>query len=238
MQLLTTCWLMPNQSLSSISWMCCPMVWNICVGQLSCLCCPRISCSPSCWQTIENWKVLGLGLNSGTPRTSLFNIVLLLIPKHSTIPATRKKSNSVWAKPRTNAYGIVILSWKYTMKPETDVMISLKILLWMFLFHLNFFVFTMQHKCLCYRGHRGYAIILRHGLQLLHQRNVTYDVPKLLLQIRPQRKKIHLVREKKIYVRAYLKKKKWNFKRKASEKGPFVKQRAAWVVQCGIWSKT
>ena len=120
MQLLTTCQPMPSQSLNSdpplpanssqfIYWAWHHMVWNTALaslGQLPWLCpLPAlVPLQPSCWLGMRSWKILDLVqklLSNNWKYQCVTNVLLLLNPRHNTIPATRKKINSIPAETRT-----------------------------------------------------------------------------------------------------------------------------------------
>ena len=114
MQLLTTHPLMPCQSPGSNH---CPLYnspqaflfiveWNIhlaSLGQLFCLCRLPASCAPPASSLVGNYKKLKspwLGVSTAQQQLTLqcvINIILILYPKHSTIPVTRRKINSILA---------------------------------------------------------------------------------------------------------------------------------------------
>ena len=93
-------------------WTWCHMARNIALaslGQLSWLCPLPTSCAPPAFLLAGHEKLKNpwLGLNAtgdNWKHQCVINILLILNPKHSTIPATRKKINSVLAETRTTIF--------------------------------------------------------------------------------------------------------------------------------------
>lgn len=90
------------------------------------------------------------------------------------------KATRMKAETRTNAYGIVILSWKYVTKTEAGVLISLRFLLCFYPPHISFFLVCNMSVDITV-GIGDMSLFSDMNVQLLHQRNVTSDAPELLL---------------------------------------------------------
>lgn len=92
-------WSIPLVSLGQLSWLCTPQLQG-------CACLPAICASPASSLTGQYEKLKRLWLHVSTAEQHLkqqcvSNIIFLLNPKHSSIPASVKKINPMSAKTKT-----------------------------------------------------------------------------------------------------------------------------------------
>ena len=81
-----------NGKMKPVGWWLCPL--------------PAPAAPPACPLAWQREKLKSPGLSVSTALQQLkhqcgINIILVLIPKHSTVPATRRKTNSILAESRT-----------------------------------------------------------------------------------------------------------------------------------------
>ena len=106
-------------------------VWVSCPG-----CVPSqllVPLQPSCWLGMRSWKILDLvqiWLSNNWKHQCVINIHLILKPKYNTLPATRKKINSIPAETRTvsTLYSIPFTSCSGPTLSNTSQLITITVL--------------------------------------------------------------------------------------------------------------